>query len=76
MGFRKANPYECYKNLDFKIPVGKNGCYDRYLCRVEEMRESVKIIKQCLKQIPVGPSKQLMEKYLLQKKKKLTINRL
>ena len=38
---RKSQPYECYKNLDFKIPIGKNGdCYDRYLCRVEEMRES------------------------------------
>ena len=46
---RKSQTYECYKNLDFKIPVGKNGdCYDRYLCRIEEMRESVKIIKQCL----------------------------
>ena len=40
------------------MPVGINGdCYDRYLCRVEEMRESVKIIKQCLKKIPTGPIK-------------------
>ena len=55
---RKSQPYECYKDLDFKVPVGKNGdCYDRYLCRVEEMRESVKIIKQCLKKIPTGPIK-------------------
>ena len=37
------------QQLDFKIPVGKNGdCYDRYLCRIEEMKESVKIISQCL----------------------------
>jgi len=55
---RKSQTYECYKNLDFKIPVGKNGdCYDRYLCRIEEMRESIKIIKQCIKQIPTGPIK-------------------
>jgi len=55
---RKSQPYECYKQLDFKIPVGKNGdCYDRYLCRIEEMRESVKIIKQCLSMIPKGPIK-------------------
>ena len=42
---RRSQPYEIYKDLDFKIPVGKNGdCYDRYLCRIEEMRESIKII--------------------------------
>ncbi len=46
---RRAQPYEIYNELDFKIPVGKNGdCYDRYLCRVEEMRESAKIMKQCV----------------------------
>jgi NADH-quinone oxidoreductase subunit D len=45
---RKAQPYECYNELDFDIPVGKNGdCYDRYLIRMEEMRQSVKIMKQC-----------------------------
>ncbi len=45
---RKAQPYECYSELDFDIPVGKNGdCYDRYVMRVEEMRQSVKIMKQC-----------------------------
>ena len=55
---RKSQPYECYDQMDFKIPIGKNGdCYDRYLCRIEEMRESVKIIKQCLKDIPKGPIK-------------------
>jgi NADH-quinone oxidoreductase subunit D len=44
---RKAQPYECYDEFDFDIPVGKNGdCYDRYLCRMAEMRESVKIMKQ------------------------------
>jgi len=45
---RKAQPYECYAELDFDIPVGKNGdCYDRYLIRMEEMRQSVKIMKRC-----------------------------
>ncbi len=55
---RKSQPYDCYEQLLFKVPIGKNGdCYDRYLCRVEEMRESVKIIKQCLEQLPKGPVK-------------------
>ena len=46
---RKKQPYETYSELDFKIPIGKEGdCYDRYLVRMEEMRESNKIIKQCI----------------------------
>ena len=46
---RKAQPYECYSDMDFDIPIGKNGDnYDRYLIRVEEMRQSVKIMKQCI----------------------------
>jgi NADH-quinone oxidoreductase subunit D len=46
---RKAQPYECYAEMDFDIPVGKNGdCYDRYLVRMEEMRQSTKIMKQCI----------------------------
>jgi NADH-quinone oxidoreductase subunit D len=46
---RRAQPYECYDEFDFKIPVGKNGdCYDRYLCRMAEMRESTKIIHQAI----------------------------
>lgn len=45
---RKSQPYECYAEMDFDIPVGKNGdCYDRYLIRVEEMRQSVRIMRQC-----------------------------
>ena len=45
---RKSQPYECYAELDFDIPIGKHGdCYDRYLVRMQEMRESVKIMKQC-----------------------------
>ena len=53
---RKAQPYDGYEKYDFDIPVGKNGdCYDRYLCRVEEMRQSCHIIKQVLETIPEGP---------------------
>jgi len=53
---RRSQPYEVYSELDFKIPLGKNGdCYDRYLCRVEEMYESVKIMQQCLEKMPEGP---------------------
>ena len=57
---RKSQPYDCYDQLDFNIPVGKNGdCYDRYLCRIEEMKESVSIIKQCLSKMERGPVKSL-----------------
>jgi len=53
---RRAQPYECYSDLDFQIPVGKNGdCYDRYVMRMEEMRQSNKIMKQCIGKMPQGP---------------------
>ncbi|MCI2398021.1 NADH-quinone oxidoreductase subunit D [Aliiroseovarius subalbicans] len=46
---RRAQPYECYDEFEFQVPVGKNGdCYDRYLCRMEEMRQSLSIIHQCI----------------------------
>jgi NADH-quinone oxidoreductase subunit D len=46
---RKSQPYECYAEMDFDIPIGKNGdCYDRYCLRMEEMRQSVRIMKQCI----------------------------
>jgi NADH-quinone oxidoreductase subunit D len=49
---RKAQPYECYAELDFDIPVGKNGDnYDRYLIRMEEMRQSVRIMQQCIEKL-------------------------
>src|SRR6202020_1344781 len=49
---RKAQPYECYEEMDFDIPVGKNGdCYDRYVIRMEEMRQSVKIMRQCCQKL-------------------------
>ena len=52
---RKSQPYAIYDQLDFNIPTGRNGdCYDRYLLRIEEMKQSAKIIDQVLKKIPVG----------------------
>ena len=52
---RKAQPYEVYSKFDFAIPVGNSGdCYDRYLLRIEEMRQSLSIIEQCLKLLPNG----------------------
>ncbi|MGE3295342.1 MAG: NADH-quinone oxidoreductase subunit D [Geminicoccaceae bacterium] len=60
---RKAQPYEVYDRLEFDIPVGKNGdCWDRYLVRMEEMRESLKIMRQCLEQMPAGPVRVLDQK--------------
>ena len=54
---RKKQPYDCYNEMDFKVPTGSNGdCFERFLVRVEEMRQSVSIIRQCLKNIPDGPS--------------------
>jgi len=61
---RKNQPYEIYGDLDFSIPVGNSGdCYDRYLIRVEEMRQSLKIIYQCLARIQVGSIKSDDYKY-------------
>lgn len=52
---RKSQPYEIYSNLSFNVPVGSNGdCYDRYLIRIVEMKESLKLIEQCLNKIPTG----------------------
>jgi NADH-quinone oxidoreductase subunit D len=49
---RKNQPYECYSEMEFDIPIGKNGdCYDRYLIRMEEMRQSVRIMRQCCEQL-------------------------
>jgi NADH-quinone oxidoreductase subunit D len=53
---RKSQPYEVYSELDFDIPIGKNGdSWDRYNVRMEEMRQSLKLIKQCVKKLPKGP---------------------
>ena len=53
---RKHRPYAAYEKVDFDIPIGKNGdCYDRYLIRMEEMKQSLNIINQVLDKIPNGP---------------------
>ena len=53
---RKAQPYDVYDKMEFDVPVGKNGdCYDRYLCRMDEMRQSLRIIEQCIEELPDGP---------------------
>lgn len=53
---RKAQPYLVYDQLEFDVPVGSAGdCYDRYLLRIEEMRQSVRILRQCLDKLPGGP---------------------
>jgi NADH-quinone oxidoreductase subunit D len=52
---RKDQPYLCYQDLQFDVPLGEVGdCYDRYLVRMEEMRQSVRLIHQCLDKIPGG----------------------
>jgi|TARA_B100000795_G_scaffold146305_1_gene109605 NADH-quinone oxidoreductase subunit D len=52
---RKSQPYDSYEDFNFQIPVGKNGdCYDRYLCQIAEMRESIKIMLQCIDNMPEG----------------------
>ncbi|MCA6326810.1 NADH-quinone oxidoreductase subunit D [Phenylobacterium sp.] len=59
---RRSQPYECYSELDFDIPLGVNGdCYDRYLCRMQEMRESVKIMLQCIDRLRKTPGPVLTE---------------
>jgi NADH-quinone oxidoreductase subunit D len=53
---RKSQPYDMYGSLDFEVPVGRNGdCYDRYLVRMQEMRQSLSMILQCLDRMPSGP---------------------
>jgi NADH-quinone oxidoreductase subunit D len=55
---RKSQPYDVYAEMDFDIPIGKNGdCWSRYLCRMEEMRQSVSIMRQALAKMPTGPIK-------------------
>ena len=63
---RKKQPYEVYELMDFDIPVGVNGdCYDRYLVRVEEMRQSVKIMQQCIAWLRVNPGPVMLDDHKL-----------
>lgn len=62
---RKTNTYEVYNKLEFQIPFGKNGdCYDRYLVRIQEMRESLRIINQCINNMPLGEVRITNEKFV------------
>jgi NADH dehydrogenase I D subunit len=62
---RKVSPYEVYNEIDFQIPYGQNGdCYDRYLVRVQELRESLKIINYCINAMPYGEVKAIDEKFV------------
>jgi NADH-quinone oxidoreductase subunit D len=55
---RKSQPYDAYGEMDFDIPIGRNGdCFDRYVVRLEEMRQSLRIMKQALAKMPGGPIK-------------------
>jgi NADH-quinone oxidoreductase subunit D len=59
---RKVQPYLCYKDLEFDIPIGAVGdCYDRYLVRMEEMRQSIRILRQCIEKIPGGAENKTKE---------------
>ncbi len=61
---RKMQSYEVYDEVDFDIPVGKNGdCYDRYLCRIEEMRQSNRIIRQCVEWLRKNPGPVMVDNY-------------
>jgi len=63
---RRSQPYECYSDLEFDIPLGINGdCYDRYLCRMEEMRQSTKIMKQCCERLLKEPGLVLTDDHKL-----------
>nr|WP_253201368.1 NADH-quinone oxidoreductase subunit D [Sphingomonas quercus] len=60
---RKSQPYDVYDRMDFDVPVGTRGdCYDRFMVRVEEVRQSMRIIRQCLAQMPEGPISSLDRK--------------
>jgi len=63
---RKANPYSGYEKFDFEVPLGSNcDCYDRYLCRVAELRQSLRIIRQAIDGLPDGPFRSENRKFVL-----------
>lgn len=72
---RKAQPYEVYDELEFDIPIGKHGdCYDRYLVRIEEMKQSLNLIKQCLEKMPEGAVMVEDSKIVPPRRKKMKIS--
>ncbi|MTH64342.1 NADH-quinone oxidoreductase subunit D [Paracoccus shanxieyensis] len=73
---RRAQPYECYDEFDFQIPVGKNGdCYDRYLIRMQEMRESTKIMKQAVQKLRAEPAGDVLARGKLTPPRRLDMKR-
>ena len=71
---RRSQPYECYSDLEFDIPIGKNGdCYDRYLIRMEEMRQSIRIMKQCCARLgeEQGPVSEINQKIVPPKRSEM-----
>jgi NADH-quinone oxidoreductase subunit D len=72
---RKANPYLDYERFDFDIPIGSVGdCFDRYLIRMEEMRQSVRIIRQCIADMPDGPVNVVNTKDMLPQKDRVLMS--
>jgi NADH-quinone oxidoreductase subunit D len=73
---RKSQPYECYADLDFDIAIGLNGdCWDRYLVRVEEMMQSVKIMKQCIARLKKTPGPVLLDDNKITPPRRATMKR-
>ena len=73
---RRSQPYECYDEFDFKIPVGTNGdCYDRFLCRMQEMRESTSIMKQAITKLRAEPAGDVMARGKLSPPKRSDMKR-
>ncbi|MBI5191949.1 MAG: NADH dehydrogenase (quinone) subunit D [Nitrospirae bacterium] len=72
---RKDEPYLVYDRFDFKVPVGENGdCFDRYMCRVEEMRQAARIVEQALDQLPEGPVNADVPEFVAPSRKDITTN--
>ena len=73
---RRSQPYECYDEFQFEIPVGKNGdCYDRYLCRMEEMRQSVRIMRQAIDKLRAEPRGEVLARGKLTPPKRADMKR-
>ena len=73
---RRAQPYECYDEFEFDVPVGTNGdCYDRYLCRMEEMRQSTRIIRDCIAKLKAEPAGEVLARGKLTPPKRADMKR-
>jgi NADH-quinone oxidoreductase subunit D len=73
---RKTQPYECYADLEFDIAIGKNGdCWDRYLIRMEEMLQSVRIMRQCIDRLRKTPGEVLLQDYKVNPPRRATMKR-